>query len=226
MISALPLHAPYAEQAQSGARLLCGIGAEFHARGWSLGTSSNYSIVLGRDPFRLLITASGKDKARLTPQDILVVDESGRQVEPVEGEKPSAETALHLMLAQRPEVGSVLHTHSIWGTLLSDLYGEAGGFWIEGYEMLKGLAGVTSHEHRLWVPVFPNSQDIPALARQVQCRWDDLDRPVRHGFLIRKHGLYTWGRNAEEARRHVEIFEFLFEVVARRLAFPVAGFPA
>ncbi len=44
---------------------LCAVGREFHSRGWSLGTSSNYSVVTGRTPLELLITASGKDKSAL-----------------------------------------------------------------------------------------------------------------------------------------------------------------
>ncbi|MCA9188527.1 MAG: class II aldolase/adducin family protein, partial [Planctomycetales bacterium] len=38
------------------------VGALFYQRGWSVGTSSNYSVVLQRDPVQLLVTASGKDK--------------------------------------------------------------------------------------------------------------------------------------------------------------------
>jgi methylthioribulose-1-phosphate dehydratase len=200
---------------QAGIEALRDIGALFYQRNWSVGTSSNYSIVLSRDPFRLLLTASGKDKRRLAATDLLVVDAAGKAA-PSRPEKPSAETALHLMLAQRPDIGSVLHTHSIWGTLLSDWHGDAGGLWIEGYEMLKGLAGITTHEHAEWVPIFPNSQDISALAWTVQQQIDSSRGRRFHGFLLRKHGLYTWGRDVEEARRHVEIFEFLFEVVARR----------
>jgi methylthioribulose-1-phosphate dehydratase len=193
-------------------------GAVFWREGWSRGTSSNYSVVLKREPLMLLLTASGKDKGRLKPTDFVVVDAAGKAVEPPD-QKPSAETALHLVLARQPGVGSVLHTHSVWGTLLSDLYARKGGFWIEGYEMLKGLAGITTHEHRQRVEVFPNTQDIPTLARQVGLRLADPAAPLRHGFLIERHGLYTWGRDVEEARRHIEIFEFLFEVVGRRLHF-------
>ena len=192
------------------------VGRHFHARGWSLGTSSNYSVVIRREPLELLITASGKDKGNLLRGDFVRVDGDGL---PIVGEQPkaSAETLLHIAIAEQPDVGSVMHTHSIWGTLLSDFYFYDSGFRIEGYEMLKGLAGVTTHEHTEWVPVFDNTQDIPALAEQVRQHLKDSGSPIQHGFLIRRHGLYTWGRDLDESKRHIEIFEFLFECVARRL---------
>jgi methylthioribulose-1-phosphate dehydratase len=97
----------------------------------------------------------------------------------------------------------------------------AGFLEISGYEMLKGLAGVTTHEHRLRVDIFQNTQDIPALAREVERRLRDATNPLRHAFLIAGHGLYTWGNDLPEARRHIEVLEFLFEVVARKkLIFP------
>ncbi len=108
------------------------VGALFYENRWSLGTSSNYSIVLRHEPFQLLLTASGKDKRRLGPMDFVLVDGYGKLLE-ASTEKPSAETALHLVLGKQPEVRSVLHTHSVWATILSDLYAAAGGFWIEGY---------------------------------------------------------------------------------------------
>jgi methylthioribulose-1-phosphate dehydratase len=188
----------------------------FYDRGWSVGTSSNYSVVLSRDPLELLVTASGKDKSRLTRGDFVRISPAGKPL--VEGQpKSSAETLLHVVAASQPEVGAVLHTHSIWSTLLSDLFHPQGGLEISGYEMLKGLAGVTTHEHTSWIEIFDNTQDIPALAEQVRERIMDPADPLQHGYLIRKHGLYTWGRDLDEARRHVEIFEFLFECVARRL---------
>ncbi len=189
----------------------------FYTRGWSVGTSSNYSILLNREPFQLLVTASGKDKRSLAKTDFVVIDRAGKILTETK-EKSSAETGLHLMLAQDPNVGSVLHTHSVWGTLLSDYHGDAGGFWIQGYEMLKGLAGIGTHATREWVGIFPNSQDIPALAKEVQAKMHDERKPIRHGFLIRNHGLYTWGKDIHEARRHIEIFEFLFEVLVRRMS--------
>ncbi|HMP79689.1 MAG TPA: methylthioribulose 1-phosphate dehydratase [Pirellulaceae bacterium] len=190
-------------------------GRLFHARGWSVGTSSNYSVIARRDPLELIVTASGKDKGRLARHDFVRIDGRG---EPTSDGQPrsSAETMLHVVLAQRPEpVGCILHTHSVWSTILSQRYFSEAGLALEGYEMLKGLEGIATHEHRLWVPIFDNTQDIPRLADQVKRLQESHPEQLTHGFLIRRHGLYTWGRDVFSARRHVEIFEFLFECHAR-----------
>jgi methylthioribulose-1-phosphate dehydratase len=192
------------------------IGAMLWQRGWSVGTSSNYSVVVSREPLELLVTASGKDKGRLTRGDFVRVAATGKPT--AEGQpKSSAETLLHVVAAQQPGVGAVLHTHSVWSTVLSDFFFPQGGFELSGYEMLKGLEGIATHETTAWVEIFDNTQDIPSLAAQVRERMNDAAEPLQYGYLIRRHGLYTWGRDLEEARRHVEIFEFLFECVARRM---------
>ncbi|MEM7475265.1 MAG: methylthioribulose 1-phosphate dehydratase [Planctomycetota bacterium] len=182
-------------------------------RGWSRGTSSNYSVVVERDPTRLLITASGMDKGNLEQNDFVLVDDSGT---PIESEQPksSAETMLHCVAAEDPNVGAVLHTHSVWSTVLSDRFAPQGGIRIEGYEMLKGLAGVPTHEHAEWLPIFDNTQDIPVLADQVR-EMMHSDRPIAHGYIIRRHGIYTWGKDLDEAFRHIEVIEFLLECIAR-----------
>ena len=126
----------------------------------------------------------------------------------------SAEALLHVEIVRARGAGAVLHTHSIWSTLLSDRFGDAGGFAIEGYEMLKGLEGVRSHEHREWLPIVENDQDMTRLSRVVRSVLDE--QPAAHGFLLRGHGLYTWGADLPQAVRHVEILEFLLEVVGRK----------
>ncbi|MEW4451793.1 methylthioribulose 1-phosphate dehydratase [Bremerella sp. JC817] len=198
-------------------------GQYFFQRGWSVGTSSNYSVVVNRSPLQLMVTASGMDKGRLKPNDFVRCNYDGNQVDSsnmptTDQPRSSAETLLHVVIARMEEVGSVLHTHSVWGTLLSDHFGAKGGFEIEDYEMLKGLAGVKSHQHVEHVPIFENTQDIPKLAEKVEKRLHDESQPPIHGFLIRNHGLYTWGEDLDEARRHIEIYEFLFEVLGRKLA--------
>ena len=193
------------------ASTLCELGKNFYHRGWALGTSGNYSAVLGREPLRLAITASGMDKGALTPADILEINEAGKAL----GSKrrPSYEYLLHLAIVRARRAGAVLHTHSIWATILSEHYSPEGFLAIQGYEMLKGLEGVRSHQHREVLPIIENSQDMVELSQTVEATL--RDHPAAHGFLLRGHGLYTWGADLQEAKRHVEIFEFLLEVVGR-----------
>ena len=190
---------------------LARVGRGFYDRGWVLGTSGNFSAVINRAPLRLAITSSGVDKGVLAPENILLIDEAAVVLEG--NGRPSAETLLHLAITRLRGAGAVLHTHSVWSNILSNAFASSGGLRIEGYEMLKGLEGVSTHEHSEWLPVIENSQDMPGLAVSVS---EALSKyPESHGFLLLRHGLYTWGRDLEEAKRHVEIFEFLLEVTGR-----------
>ena len=190
---------------------MAGIGREFYARGWVLGTGGNFSAVLQREPLRLAITATESDKGNLVTEQILGIDE---KLTVFRGEgRPSAETALHLAIIRESQAGAVLHTHSVWSAVLSDRKATDGGVAIEGYEMLKGLAGVSTHRHREWLPFLENSQDMQELAQAISQTL--RQNPGAHGFLLRRHGLYTWGATLAEAKRHVEILEFLMETVVR-----------
>ena len=214
------------------------IGREFHSRCWSLGTSSNYSVITRRKPVELLITASGKDKSSLTDNDFVSVDAAGNLLDngqvdngQVDGgqtnsSRSSAETLLHCLIAECvSSAGAVLHTHSVWGTTLSrralETEQSLGALRIEGYEMLKGLEGIQTHDTTIEIPVFRNSQDMTELSDRIRkvlqpsCIDKTEHRPI-HGFLLAGHGLYTWGKSLAEARRHIEIFEFLFEVTGQQ----------
>ena len=193
------------------------VGRVFWQRGWSVGTSSNYSAVVGSDPQQLLLTASGKHKGLLTRQDFVLIDAHGQPTQSGQP-KSSAETLLHCVAAEQPGVGAILHTHSVWSTVLSDRFAPQGGILIEGYEMLKGLSGVSTHEHAEWLPIFENTQDIPVLADQVRAAMranEHAGRPAWHGYIIRRHGIYTWGKDIDEAFRQIEIIEFLLECIGR-----------
>lgn len=193
------------------ARELAAIGRGLYSRGWVLGTSGNFSAVVSRDPLRLAITSTGLDKGNLTPAHFLEMDANSKIIR---GKgKPSAEALLHLAIVRGRGAGAVLHTHSVWSTVLSGAHADRGGVALQGYEMLKGLEGVRTHEHREWLPILENSQDMAGLSQAVSKTLNE--RPGIHGFLLRGHGLYTWGASLEEAKRHVEILEFLMEVVGR-----------
>jgi methylthioribulose-1-phosphate dehydratase len=193
---------PIAEAAiAEAAAEIAAAGRDFAARGWVPATSGNFSLRI--DARRIAITASGRDKGALTADDIVVVD--------IEASLPagvSAEAPLHASLYRRgAAIGAVLHVHSIAATLVSQRFEAAGEVVLEGYEMLKALSGIRTHEARVSLPVFANDQDIPALGRRVEARLGDA--PGQVGYLIAGHGLYAWGRSMAEARRHVEAFDFL-----------------
>lgn len=191
---------------------LAAVAKSFHARGWLLGTSGNLSAVVQRDPLQLAMSPSGIDKGELTPEQVLAIDENGRVVSE-HGGKPSDESLLHIRVVKECGAGAVLHTHSVWNTIASDLHASEGGVTIEGYEMLKGLQGVRTHEHSEWLPIIDNSQDMPALAELVGKTLNE--QKVAHGFLLRRHGLYSWGDTLAQAKRHIEILEFLLETMGR-----------
>lgn len=193
---------------------LAAVGKSFHARGWMLGTSGNLSAVVQREPLRLAMSPSGIDKGELTAQQVLTIDEDARIVSDHDA-KPSDESLLHVRIAKQRGAGAVLHTHSVWNTMLSDLYASNGGITIEGYEMLKGLQGVRTHEHSEWLPIIDNSQDMHALAGTIAATLDK--HQAAHGFLLKRHGLYSWGDNLAQAKRHIEILEFLLETLGRTL---------
>ena len=200
------------ENFQEIALSLAEIGRNFYARGWALGTSGNFSAAVNRDPLRLAMSPSGVDKGQLGAEQILMIDEGSNILSDHPG-KPSDESPLHIRVVMERGAGAVLHTHSIWSTILSDVYAAEGGLTIEGYEMLKGLEGIKTHEHRAWLPVIENSQDMTVLSENVS----ELlkDNGDAHGFLLRRHGLYTWGKDLAQAKRHVEILEFLLEAMSR-----------
>jgi methylthioribulose-1-phosphate dehydratase len=200
---------------ESLAGSLAAAASGFYGRGWVLGTSGNFSALLQKAPLRALITASGNDKGALDAEThFLEIDENAHVLRGMG--KPSAETLLHLAIYKlKPEAAAILHTHSVWGTILSDVYFESGAIEIKGYEMLKGLSGVKTHEHRERLPIVENSQNYDELSFTIEQAL--VENPAAHGVYLRRHGLYTWGESVAEAKRHIEIYEFLFEVLGRRL---------
>lgn len=188
------------EQASDG---LIQVGRRLWQQGLCPATSSNFSRRLDHE--RCAITVSGRDKGNLQRSDIMLVDLDGRSLD---GQKPSAETLLHTGLYRRdPAIGAVLHTHSVKAALV--LMHVSGPVVLEGLELLKALHGIKTHESRLEIPVFDNTQDIAALAVGVD-QWMD-SHGTGHAYLIRGHGLYSWGRDLDETLRHIEALEYLLD---------------
>lgn len=186
---------------ETAAESIGATGREIFSRGWTPATSGNFSMRLGND--EVAITVSGTDKGRLREADVMQVDLDGRTDS---GKRASAELDLHLQLYRRdPSIGAVLHTHSLNATLCSELVADECRF--DGLELLKAFEGITTHETAVRVPVFSNTQNIDALADRVEQHMQVSGQG--HGYLIRGHGLYTWGTTMKNCMRHLEALEYL-----------------
>jgi len=180
------------------------------ARGWAPATGGNMSV--RQDAQFCLLSESGKDKGSLTRDDFIQVDIATNLVP--SGRKPSAETGLHTLIYRLfPDAGAVLHTHTVNSTVLSRVEKSA-ALTLQGYEMQKTLAGQHSHLDAVPIALFDNDQDIDALAQRIE--QFAAHTPLRYGFLLRGHGLTCWGKDVNEARRHLEGLEFLFQCELQR----------
>ncbi|MDN9010557.1 methylthioribulose 1-phosphate dehydratase [Brevibacillus laterosporus] len=200
------------EQRTAAFKKLDEIKLTFARRDWFPGTSGNLSIKISDVPLQFAVTASGKDKTKLSPEDYLIVDGDCNSVEPT-NLKPSAETLVHAVVYQStPDAGACFHVHTIANNVISELYAQKQSFTIHGQELIKGL-GIWEENALLNVPIVENHADIPTLAAAIK----EAIKPDVPGVLIRNHGIYAWGRNDFEAKRHIEAFEFLFEYQLRLL---------
>ena len=163
-------------------------------------------MVLQKAPLRLLMAPSGIDKAAVRPEILIEVNEHGHVT--AGNGRASAETALHLTLVKHAQAGSVLHTHSVKATVLSQQFSTEGQINIQQLEMLKGLDGISTHDTEISIPVVHNDQDIERLS--IHSR--SVLSKAPHALLVAGHGLYTWGATLQDAKRHTEIIEFLLDV--------------
>ena len=180
----------------------------YHAKGWSPATSTNYSFRENADADVIYVSRSGIDKSQFHEEDFMRVAMDGHPVLEDWEIKPSAETLIHCVLYRLiPENTVILHSHSVYSVLNSQLYEENIPF--EGYEIQKGFAGQTTHDNKIHIPILPNSQDMVEFSTWMEARKDEFQH---HAFVIRNHGTYAWGKNLFEAKRHLETLEYLLEV--------------
>ncbi len=178
-----------------------------HQKGYAPATSSNYSFKLPGST-EIIISASGIDKGSFSAEDLMHIDLQGYPIK--DARKSSAETLIHTMIYRnKPEVTCILHTHTIYNTVLSTIYRYSKNIRLEGFEVLKGIQGIDTHEAYVDLPIFENSQDISTLAKEVEDYWQE--HPQMCGFLLAGHGLYTWADSIKAAKRQVEVLEFLLE---------------
>lgn len=188
---------------------ICQIFKTFAARGWCDATSTNISVRHGSD---VVISRSGGAKEHYGHQDFLRLPLDEREAATSGGSlpprRPSAETPLHLAIYRKfPAVGAVVHTHSLACTLLSELAPAQDHLQLPALEMAKGISGVTDHRQTLTLPIFANSQDMVSVGAEFTAY--QSRGAIERGLILRGHGLYAFGADLAEAKRHAETYEYL-----------------
>jgi methylthioribulose-1-phosphate dehydratase len=189
----------------------------FYAKGWVSGTGGG--ICGPADDGGLLLAPTGVHKERVVPDDFFVVDPAdGRVVRtPADATlRPSECNSIFCLAARARGAQSVVHSHALSAVLVGDLAGSADHVEIRDLEMLKGIRGLTNRDvHR--VPVIRNTPRESELVEQLERVLVDPRFAGTFAVLVEDHGAYIWGDDVWEAKRHTEVYHFLFEAaVARR----------
>ena len=184
----------------------------FYSKNWAPATSANYSFRNASDKNLYTISRSGVDKGAFSLNDFMIVDSNGNASQEFRHLKPSAETLLHTMIYKLyPDVNCVLHTHSVVNTVMSRINQFDNYIRLSDYEVLKGISGITTHEVSVELPIFKNDQDMAQLSEKVRHYLNLKEKNTIPAFLLSSHGLYAWGKTIAEAKRHIEVIEFLLE---------------
>lgn len=197
-------------------QLLSELLRDFHVRGWASGTGGG--ICGPTQDGNLFLAPTGVHKERVIPADFFVVAPADGHVvaEPATpGLRPSECNAIFCLAARERGARSVAHSHALAAVLAADLAGPSDQLEIGGLEMLKGIRGLTNRDiHR--VPVIDNTPREAELVAHIGQALADDRFAGTFAVLVRDHGAYIWGDDVWEAKRHAEVYHFLFEAVVAR----------
>jgi methylthioribulose-1-phosphate dehydratase len=203
-------------------RVIVELCRHFYDLGWASGTGGGISLRTGG---RVYMAPSAVQKERLRERDLFVLDEQGQVLE-----RP-ADPALRLSQCsplffnafRLRDAGAVLHSHGLDALLATLQPGDV--FRVTHLEMMKGIDGVGYHDE-LVVPIIDNTAHECDLADTMA----DAMRahPDSHAVLVRRHGVYVWGRDWIQAKTHAECYHYLFAaaVKMRQLGVDPAAAPA
>jgi methylthioribulose-1-phosphate dehydratase len=188
----------------------------FYAKGWVSGTGGG--ICGPADGGGLLLAPTGVHKERVRPDEFFTVDPAGGQVLRAPADKnlrPSECNQIFCLAARDRGARSVVHSHGLSAVLAGDLAVDADHVVIRGLEMLKGIRGVANRDMHL-VPVIRNTPREGELVEQLRTVLADPRFERAFAVLVADHGAYIWGDDVWEAKRHTEVYHFLFEAMVAR----------
>lgn len=186
-------------------------------QGHNPATSGNYSVRSKTSPGMAMVSESGIDKSKFTEDHFIPVNYETRQMDDeykALSKKSSDETDIHLTIYQVTNANCVLHSHMLDALLFADLFADKNFATLKNLELLKGFKGVKTHEVEINIPVFENTQDIRLLAEEIKPAIQSQKNS--YGLILKGHGIYIWGESVEEAKRHLEVFEYIFKYYINR----------
>lgn len=194
---------------------LCRLLGRFYENGWISGTGGGICAI--ESPGRLLLAPTGVHKELVAPSDFFVVDlQTGAVVEAPANKalRPSECSEIFRTIIRTRGGGSVVHSHALAAVLACDLApGDA--LTVERLEMLKGIPHVSNADTHL-VPVIANTRREPQLVADVEKVLADPRFSSAYAIGVRDHGAYIWGADLLEAKKHAEVYHFLFEATVAR----------
>ena len=171
------------------------IGRRMYDRYLIAGTDGNISCRLPDGSF--LITPSGKAKGRLSPEDMVVIDEGGGIISG--NGKPSSEFRLHTRIySVRSDINAIVHAHPIFCTA----YASAG----------KPLTASILPEIVLTVGDIPLANYGTPSTSELPDSVEELIES-HDAILLRNHGVVVAGANLEEAFNRLEIVEHFAQIL-------------
>ena len=196
--------------------LLCELLRLFYAKGWVSGTGGGICSVTGRE--QVLMAPTGVHKERVRPADFFTVhSKNGRTIRSPRDRnlRRSECSPIFCEIIQKRAAGSVMHSHALSAVLAADLAPAGDQVVFHQFEMLKGIQGATNQDKHT-VAVVKNTAQEPELLGQIREVLGRRDLDASYCILVRDHGAYIWGADVWEAKRHAEIYHFLFEAALAR----------
>lgn len=202
---------------QSDSRMLiCELGRAFYSLGWVSGTGGGICI---REGDHVLVAPSGVQKERLDATQMFTLGLDGEVIARPDDPalRPSECSSLFLKAITLRGAGAVIHSHSMHAVLATLLFDDE--FAISHLEMIKGISGM-AYGDRLVVPIIDNTARECDLADSLEEAI--LAYPNTHAVLVRRHGVYIWGKDWIQAKTHAECYDYLFRaaVEMRRMGIP------
>jgi methylthioribulose-1-phosphate dehydratase len=196
--------------------LTCDLARSFYDLGWVSGTGGGICI---RDGDAVIVAPSGVQKERMRPEQMFTIALDGSILSRPDDASlhPSECSSLFLEAIRRRDAGAVIHSHSIHAVLATLLFDSE--LSMSHLEMIKGIERMGFHD-RLVVPIIENTARECDLAEAMGEAIEAY--PETQAVLVRRHGVYVWGRDWVHAKTQAECYDYLFRaaVEMRRLGIP------